>query len=79
MRSRTSFGFCTFATAAKHTVEAGTPIETAHTNVPGRGEMRFAHAHQAAHEFRFSKMMTNAHLARGQAAHTQFFGKLARC
>ena len=35
MRSRTSSGFCTFATAAKHTVEAGTVIEAAHTNALG--------------------------------------------
>jgi len=35
MRSRTSFGFCTFATAAKHTVEVGTVIGAAHTNVLG--------------------------------------------
>ena len=39
MRSRTSFGFCTFATAAKHTVEAGTLIEAAHTNALGRRGM----------------------------------------
>jgi hypothetical protein len=34
MRSRTSSGFCTFATAAKHTVETGTRRTTAR---PGEG------------------------------------------